>query len=83
MTFWQEARWQWKQVWTNPYWYFALLLFVWGPFLNSKGFRFAEYPWWAWVYMPLMIPTIFLLGLAHRRTQDRLIRKIEGSGPGS
>jgi len=70
MTFWQEAFWQFKRVWTNPWWYIALLLFVWGPFAHY-GTEFGEYPWWAWIYMPLMVPTIFFMALLSKRCKVR------------
>lgn len=71
MTFWQEACYQFRQIWTNPWWYIALLFFVFGPFLHKDGLNLQDYPWWAWIYMPVMIPTIFFLALLDKRFRKK------------
>lgn len=49
-TFWNEYRNFCVRCWKEPYWYVAVLLFCVGPFTNS-----FPPPWWAAIYIPLML----------------------------
>jgi len=70
MTYWQECRWACRVVWKNPWWYVALLLFVFGPFLSRDGVYVWRWPWWSLVYIPVMTAFVILLGVLRRRTEE-------------
>lgn len=80
MTFWEECRWALPKVWKNPWWYIALGLFVFGPFLNRHGLYVWEWPWWAIPYIPLMTVFIFLMAVLLRRTGPGGVYEEKGQG---
>lgn len=50
MNFFNELRWQLKNCWTNPWWYFVLVLFVFGPVISNEGWNPLDWGWW-WLYI--------------------------------
>jgi hypothetical protein len=57
-----EVKWRLKTVWKDPWWYVALLLFDFGPFLGT-----GSLPWWAILYIPAMTAFVFFMSILIRR----------------
>lgn len=69
LTFWQDVKYQARHVWTNPYWYLLLVLFVYGPAINKDGWNPLDWEW-GWIIYGILGPPFWLvMAVLYKRTR--------------